>query len=233
MVDLNKNPIAMAVFDVAGTTAQDGGLVVEAFQSAMESMGIARGSAEMVRMTDYVNATMGERKIDVFLHLCDGDEVKANLAHDQFVDSYIALVKAGRLEEFDGMSALFTELRNRGTAVAITTGFPRDILDTVIDGLNWAPLIDFSVAASEVAQGRPAPDMIFRCIALYNKKFGTHISGDEIAVIGDTESDIKSGVSAGARVIAGVSTGAHSPDQLRIAGATHVLAGAVDLRTIC
>lgn len=136
----------MAVFDVAGTTAQDGGLVVEAFQSAMESMDVARGGAEMVRMTDYVNATMGERKIDVFLHLCDGDESKANLAHNRFVDSYIALVKAGRLEEFDGMSALFTELRDRGTAVAITTGFPRDILDTVIDGLKWAPLVDFSVA---------------------------------------------------------------------------------------
>ncbi len=233
MVDLKNNPIAMAVFDVAGTTAQDGGLVVEAFQSAMELMGVDRGSAEMDRMTDYVNATMGERKIDVFLHLCEGDEAKANLAHDRFVDRYIALVKAGRLEEFDGMSALFTDLRNGGTAVAITTGFPRDILDTVIDGLKWAPLIDFSVAASEVAQGRPAPDMIFRCIALYNKKFGAHISGDEIAVIGDTESDIKSGVSAGARIIVGVSTGAHKPDQLTGAGATHVLAGAVDLRTIC
>ncbi len=223
----------MAVFDVAGTTAQDGGLVVEAFQSAMESLGVDRGSAEMDRMTDYVNATMGERKIDVFTHLCEGDEEKANLAHDQFIDSYIALVKAGRLQEFDGISALFKELRSGGTAVAITTGFPRDILDTVIDGLKWAPLIDFSVAASEVEQGRPAPDMIFRCIALYNKKFGTHISGDEIAVIGDTESDMKSGVSAGAKIIVGVSTGAHKPDQLTSAGATHVLAGAVDLRTIC
>jgi phosphonatase-like hydrolase len=223
----------MAVFDVAGTTAQDGGLVVEAFQSAMESVGVDRGSAEMDRMTDYVNATMGERKIDVFTHLCEGDEEKANLAHDHFVDSYITLVKAGRLQEFDGISALFTELRDRRTAVAITTGFPRDILDTVIDGLKWAPLIDFSVAASEVEQGRPAPDMIFRCIALYNKKFGTQISGDEIAVIGDTESDIKSGVSAGARIIVGVSTGAHNPDQLTGAGATHVLAGAVNLRTIC
>ena len=89
----------MAVFDVAGTTAQDGGLVVEAFQSAMESLGVDRGSAEMDRMTDYVNATMGERKIDVFTHLCEGDEEKANLAHDQFIDSYIALVKAGRLKK--------------------------------------------------------------------------------------------------------------------------------------
>jgi phosphonatase-like hydrolase len=234
MVDLESvKPIALAIFDVAGTTAQDGGLVVEAFQSAMEVMGVARGSADMDRMTDYVNFTMGERKIDVFMHLCDGDSARADLAHDRFVESYIALVKAGRLEEFEGVSALFTKLRNGGTAVAITTGFPRDILDTVIAGLKWAPIIDFSVAADEVAHGRPAPDMIFRCLDLYNKKFGTHISGEDIAIIGDTESDMRSGVTAGAKIIAGVASGAHSPDQLSDAGATHVLGLATELPTIC
>ena len=143
MVDLSNSAIALAIFDVAGTTAQDGGLVVEAFQSAMESMGVARASADMDRMTDYVNATMGERKIDVFMHLCDGDRTRANTAHDRFVESYIALVKAGRLEEFSGISKLFRDLRGDGIAVAITTGFPRDILDNIIDGLKWEPLIDF------------------------------------------------------------------------------------------
>ena len=232
MVDLNNSSIALAIFDVAGTTAQDGGLVVEAFQSAMESMGVARGSADMDRMTDYVNATMGERKIDVFLHLCDGDRSRANIAHDRFVESYIALVKAGRLEEFSGISEFFHDLRDKGIAVAITTGFPRDILDNIIDGLKWAPLIDFSVAASEVAQGRPAPDMIFRCIELYNKKFGTHIAGDDIAVIGDTESDIRSGITAGAKLVVGVASGAHNPEQLFHVGATHVLNFATELPSI-
>ena len=232
MVNLNNSAIALAIFDVAGTTAQDGGLVVEAFQSAMESMGIARGSSDMDRMTDYVNATMGERKIDVFLHLCNGDRDAANLAHDRFVESYIGLVKDGRLEEFDGISKLFQELRDHGVAVAITTGFPRDILDSVIDGLKWAPCIDFSVAASEVAQGRPAPDMIFRAIDLYNKKFSAHLSGEDIAVIGDTESDIRSGITSGAKLVVGVASGAHNPEQLFYAGATHVLNFATELPSI-
>jgi phosphonatase-like hydrolase len=227
------NKIKLAVFDVAGTTAQDGGLVVEAFQSAMESMGIERLSAEMARMTDYVNATMGERKIDVFLHLCEGDYAKANIAHDRFVESYIGLVNAGKLEEFEGITHLFDRLRENGIAVAVTTGFPRDILDNIIDCLKWAPHIDFSVAASEVAMGRPAPDMIFRCIDLYNRRFNTHISAEDVAVIGDTESDMKSGVTAGAQLVVGVDTGTHTPEQLFHAGATHVLHGAVELPTIC
>ena len=227
------NKIKLAVFDLAGTTAQDGGLVVEAFQSAMESMGTDRQSAEMSKMTDYVIATMGERKIDVFMHLCDGDSAKANIAHDRFVESYIGLVNAGKLEEFEGVTQLFDRLRENGIAVAITTGFPRDILDRIIESLKWAPHIDFSVAASEVAAGRPAPDMIFRSIDLYNKRFNTSISAKDVAVIGDTESDMKSGVAAGAAIVAGVDTGTHAPNRLFNAGATHVLHGAVELPTIC
>jgi len=233
MVTINNNKIKMAVFDVAGTTARDGGLVVEAFENAMVSMGVTRGTPEMDQMVNYVNATMGERKIDVFLHLCDGDSVRANRAHEFFVESYIGLVKSGKLQEFDGVTKLFDELRENGIAVGITTGFPRDILDSVISGLNWAQHIDFSVAASEVVEGRPSPDMIFRCIVLYNKRFESHISAEDIAVIGDTESDMRAGVTAGAHIIAGVSTGTHSPEKLLQAGATHVLDGAVNILSIC
>lgn len=230
---MSEKKIKLAIFDVAGTTAQDDGLVVEAFQGAMVSMGATLGSPEMDQMTDYVNATMGQRKIDVFMHLCDGDRDRANSAHDRFVEGYIDLVKAGKLQEFEGVSRLFAELRESGIAVGITTGFPREILDSVIDGLKWSPTIDFSVASSEVAQGRPAPDMIFRTIDLYNRKFMTQISAEDVAVIGDTEADMQAGVTAGAQIIAGVSTGAHNPEQLFHAGATHVLEGAVHLTSIC
>ena len=223
----------MAIFDVAGTTVHDGGLVVQAFQSAMVSMGLTLGSPEIDQMVSYVNATMGERKIDVFMHLFNGDSLKANSAHDFFVESYIGLVKAGKLQEFDGVTKLFDLLRKNGMAVGITTGFPRDILDSVIEGLKWAPHIDFSVAASEVIEGRPAPDMVFRCIDLYNKQFPQQISAKDIAVIGDTESDMRAGVTSGAQIIAGVSTGAHNAEQLLRAGATHILIGAVQLLNIC
>lgn len=81
--------IRLAVFDVAGTTAHDDGLVVEAFQSAMISLGVGADTPELEKMTEYVNATMGERKIDVFTHLCEGDAERANLAHDAFIESYI------------------------------------------------------------------------------------------------------------------------------------------------
>ena len=94
----------LAIFDVAGTTAKDDGLVVKAFQLGITTLGVEMGSPEMTKMTEYVNATMGERKMDVFLHLLNGDKMKANMVHEKFISSYIRLVKDGELEEFDGIT---------------------------------------------------------------------------------------------------------------------------------
>ncbi|MEI7550187.1 MAG: HAD hydrolase-like protein [Actinomycetes bacterium] len=224
--------VALVVFDVAGTTAKDEGLVVEAFGRAIKSQDEAYSQTELDEKVEYVRATMGQRKIDVFMHLYNDDVVRATQAHDDFVSSYIQLIHEGRLEEFDGISDLFVSLRADGITVAITTGFPREILDPIIEVLEWREKIDISVAASEVAQGRPAPDMINRCIEIAEKSLNIVITADQVGVVGDTESDMRSAVAAGALYAIGVTTGEHSREQLEQAGATHVLSAATLIRTI-
>ena len=222
--------VKLVVLDVAGTTANDGGLVVKAFQMAMAD---TQPSAEkFASMTEYVIATMGERKIDVFMHLCNEDEQVAFAAHERFVISYTDLVAQGELVEFDGVSGFFRELRRRGIGIGITTGFPRAILDPIIYSLGWATLIDLSVAASEVDQGRPAPDMIFRALDIYNKAHGLDLHADQLAVAGDTESDMKAGVTAGAAIVLGVTSGAHSEMKLRATGASDISSTVLSLLTL-
>ncbi len=222
--------IRLVVLDVAGTTAQDDGLVVRAFQNAMEPENPTPD--ELAVMTEYVVATMGQRKIDVFMHLCNGDVEAAHRAHERFVTSYTDLVAEGELKEFDGVSDFFRELRKRGIGVGISTGFPREILDPIIYSLGWTDLIDVSVAASEVVAGRPAPDMIFRAIDLYNKTNNLDVSAAEVAVAGDTEADMKAGVTAGAAIVLGVTSGAQSEDELRAGGATDISASVISLLTL-
>ena len=224
--------VALVVFDVAGTTAKDEGLVVEAFERAIKSRDEAYSEAELGEKVEYVRATMGQRKIDVFMHLYNGDAGKAAQAHDDFVSAYIELIDEGRLEEFPGISQLFASLRSDGILVAITTGFPREILDPIIDALGWHDKIDIAVAASEVAQGRPAPDMINRCIEIAKKSLNIVIRADQVCVVGDTESDMRSAVAAGALYAIGVTTGEHTREQLERAGATQVLSSATSIRTI-
>ncbi len=213
--------IKLAIFDVAGTTAKDDGLVVQAFQDAISASGYS--AQEVEKMTEYVNATMGQRKIDVFTHLCNGDLKKSEAMHEDFVSAYTSIVQRGGLEEFEGISDFFRELRSAGVGIGITTGFPREILDPILAGLNWNELIDLSVAASEVPRGRPAPDMVLRSIEIYNQMNGGEITPAQVAVIGDTPSDVESGLSAGAALTIAVTSGAFDRAALEQLGATHVL----------
>ena len=51
---------------------------------------------------------------------------------------------------------------------------------------------------------------------------------DNVAVLGDTSTDVDSALRAGAAIAAGTLTGAHSEEELRAAGATHVVGSVVD-----
>jgi len=224
--------IKLAIFDVAGTTAKDDGLVLKAFQLAISTVGVSPDSPEMATMSAYVNATMGERKIDVFLHLFDGDRIKADLVHDAFISSYLNLIKVGELEEFEGVTQFFADLHAENIGIALTTGFPREILDVIIDSLNWRSIIDVSVAASEVPHGRPAPDMVLKAIQIFNTDKAPHLSPADVVVIGDTQSDMQSGIRSGARYVVGVTSGAHTKEELIAAGATSVIESATQLLTV-
>ena len=51
----------------------------------------------------------------------------------------------------------------------------------------------------------------------------------ELAVVGDTASDVESGLRAGAGLVVGVLTGSGTRDELEQAGAPHVLDSVADL----
>jgi phosphoglycolate phosphatase-like HAD superfamily hydrolase len=71
-------------------------------------------------------------------------------------------------------------------------------------------VIDVSIASDEVQKGRPEPYMIQKAMEL----MGIYDAYD-VLNIGDTPSDLKSGVKAGCRLSLGVTNGTHSHDQLK------------------
>ena len=222
----------LVLLDVAGTTVVDNGIVVRAFLDGMSNSKISVSDSQLETMVDYVNQTMGQRKIDVFLNLFDGDEDKANLLHQEFIKAHEKLVKEGIVEPIPGVVDLFLNLKYQGLRVGLTTGFPREILGQIISAFNWGKYLDVTVAASEVPKGRPAPDMILRGISLIKKGYGIDASNGNTAVVGDTPSDMMSGVAAKCKLIVGVKSGIGTEDELIQAGATHVLTDATHLLSI-
>jgi phosphonatase-like hydrolase len=109
-------------------------------------------------------------------------------------------------------------MRECGMQVCLATGFGRHTQNMVLESLGWMGLADLSLCPADAGRGRPYPDMILTALLALDLD-----DVREVAVIGDTSSDMLSGVRSGASLIAGVLTGSHSEATLRAAGASVVV----------
>lgn len=217
-------PITLAVLDMAGTTITDDGLVERAFLAANEAEQLAADDDALEAMLEYVRVTMGYSKIVVFRHLAGGDEDKAQRANAAFESAYRQIVADGAAEEIPGAAAVMAALRNAGVKIAMTTGFAVETQTALLDSLGWSDIADVTLTPAQAGRGRPFPDMALAALIATETD-----SVANMIVVGDTANDILTGVRSGAAAAIGVLTGAHTEQQLKDAGATHVLASIAEL----
>lgn len=218
--------VEMVAFDVAGTTLNDDGIVIAAFKNAFEKTQPELWPTQGAAWTKYAIDTMGQSKIHVFTELL-GDREKAHQANIAFEESYIREITQSGATPMTGAEELFKDLKKRGIAVVLTTGFSRSTLDILLETLNWENLIDLSVTPSEVERGRPHPDMLN--FAAQELMITNPIN---TMVVGDTAADMQAGISYGAAQIIGVLSGAHNFQTLHEAGATSVVNSVADLASL-
>jgi phosphonatase-like hydrolase len=219
-------PYELVVLDMAGTTVRDDGVVERAFQRAHERTGVAdRMSADDA--LQYVRDTMGQSKLDVFLHLSGGDAARAEEAVRAFEGAYAELIREEGVDPIPGAHELLEDLRDAGIAVVLTTGFAPVTRDAILDGLGWGGLVEAALSPVDVGRGRPAPDLVLGAALRARVS-----SVAAIAVAGDTASDIGSGIAAGAGLVVGVLSGAHDRATLEQAGAHAVIDDVSGLRDL-
>lgn len=214
---------ALVVMDMAGTTVVDDGIVEAAFQRAAERTGVV-ASLTADEALQYVRDTMGQSKIDVFTHLADGDRAAAEAATAAFEAAYVELIAERGVDPIDGAAATLETLRAAGIPVVLTTGFAPVTRDAILDQLGWADEISGAFSPADVGRGRPAPDLVLAA--------ALHVGVPSVAavvVVGDTASDIGSGLAAGAGRVIGVLTGAHDRATLEGAGAHDVIDSITEL----
>ena len=219
--------ISLVVFDMAGTTVEDSGLVQQSFLAADSHAGLSKTDADREEMLRYVSDTMGQSKIVVFRHLARGNEEQAQAANKEFERCYSQLVAEGNCSAIPGAEDAITSLRSRGIKTALTTGFARETQTAIIDALGWHDLADLVLCPEPGMRGRPYPDMPLTALMRTETD-----SVRSMVVLGDTSSDVISGLRAGARASIGVLTGAHDKGQLADAGATHIIDSVADLPSL-
>jgi phosphoglycolate phosphatase len=110
-------------------------------------------------------------------------------------------------------------LRTSGIRVALSSGLPACTHACLMDALAWHEAADAVIRVDD-------PDA--NPVVVAAEALGV----DEptlIATVGDSAFDIDRGRRAGASLVAGVLTGAHTAERLRAAGATHLLPTAMSL----
>jgi phosphonatase-like hydrolase len=216
-------PIRLAALDMAGTTVADEGAVEEAFQAALDAVGLVAGDL-MDDPGAYIRRTMGQSKITVFTELLGGDRHRAEAANAAFEAAFDQAVARGEVAELRGAVDTFAALRAGGVRLCLTTGFSPATRDRIIASLGWEGLVDLVLSPADAGRGRPWPDMILTAVLRLRID-----DVAEVAVAGDTTSDLIAGTRAGASVVAGVLTGAHSAEELGRAPHTHLLGSVAEL----
>lgn len=213
--------LKLMVFDMAGTTIEDGGQVPAAFNAALGECGIALSD-------DQLADVRGAAKRDAIDALVA--RFGAPAWQGRSGEVYASFVKHLEREFAKGIACIpgaestFAWLRERGTRIALTTGFDRDTARLLIDALGWRKLADAFICGDDVTRGRPAPYMIFRAM---------EATGVEdvrtVGVIGDTVLDLQAGANAGVKLNIGVLSGAHDRTRLAAQPHTHLIASVAAL----
>ena len=211
--------IELVVFDMAGTTVDEGNVVYKTVREAINSAGY-RFTQEQVQA-----AGAGKEKSQAIRDVLrlDGrphgeDEVLQIFANfkQRLELAYAEL----NVQPHAGATELFEALHGRGIKVALNTGYDRSTAESLIDKIGWTigNEIDVLVTASDVENGRPAPDMIHKAMVATRMR-----AANAVVKVGDSAIDIEEGHNANCGLTFGITTGAQTRSQLLSANPTAVI----------
>jgi len=208
---------SMVVFDMAGTTVDENNVVYKTLQAAIVNAGI------QVTLDDVLLHGAGKEKLqaikDVLVSLGHETTLAQEIYHYFIVELENAYLNL-EVTPCPNAETVFALLKKQEIKVVLNTGYNRATATGLLSKLNWieGKDIDLLVTASDVANNRPAPDMIDYAI----KHFAI-ADPTTVIKVGDSAIDIEEGKNAGCGKTFGVTTGAQTREQIQVADTTAVV----------
>jgi len=209
--------LKLVVFDMAGTTVDDGidsvPLVLKSYDDAFRRYGVT------VPM-EVLNEQRGKDKWAVIREL--GGE-RAKEIYTFFIN--VLLENTDRVGEVPDASGVFRFLRGKGIRVALNTGFPQKVAEGILEHLGWERegLIDAWTCSEAEGKSRPDPAMIHALMVRLDVE-----DPRKVVKIDDTAKGIEEGLNAGV-VTLGVLTGTQTRERLLQAKPHGILESVRDL----
>jgi phosphonatase-like hydrolase len=213
----------LIALDVGGTILQDHGDVVDSLRNAMARREIVVSAADICPWR-------GAAKRAVIRHFVDLQS-KRNEAGRQTLSAEIYRMFVEQVNEayktvppVEGAEEAIRKLRENGYLVATTTGFDREIVMPIFRRLGWEKYFAAMVASDDVAEGRPAPYMLFHAMETARVN-----SVADVMAVGDTPLDLQAASNAGVRGMVGVLTGVGTAEVLRKEPHTDIIPSVANL----
>ena len=200
--------IKLLVFDMAGTTIKENGIVNRTLFHTIQKLGHPVDQLE-------VDSWQGLNKYDVLAKYTvdKSDSEKMNiysefndtLKCEYFIANHVQLVD-------DKLPDIFENIRNRNIKIALNTEYNYEIQNMIVERLQMGRYIDDYISSDMVESGRPLPYMINR---LMERNKISHPS--QVIKFGDTKMDILEGINAKCRASIGVLSGSGGEYDFKLA----------------
>ncbi len=220
--------IEMAVFDMAGTVINEHNIVYKTLHQSLKEAGV-----DVDYETVLLNGAGKEKKqalIDILKILsANYDLAFVDRCYRRFREMLSHAYLHNEISQQPGADETFAFLQEKGIRIVLNTGYDRSTAEDLIDRLDWriGESFDFLVTASDVFASRPAPEMIQLAMSHFMIKHPYFV-----IKVGDSIIDIEEGRNADCRYVIGITTGAHTREQLSRAKPTHIIDRLTELRKI-
>ncbi|KQM67304.1 HAD family hydrolase [Pedobacter sp. Leaf216] len=211
--------IKMVVFDMAGTTINENNLVYKTLMNAINAAGFNYSLDQVLAVAAGKEKREAIRSV---LRTYEGnfEESVVGDIYDEFIGKLKLAYEKEDISGQPGAIELFKKLREKEIISVLNTGYDRSTATAILDKIGWKAGVDFDtlITASDVSQNRPEPDMIL----LAMKQHGIN-DGKLVVKVGDSNIDIEEGQNAGCGLSIGITTGAHTQEQLEEANPDAVI----------
>ena len=211
--------VEMVIFDMAGTTINEDNIVYKTLQKAINSFGIE------VDLPSVLAIGAGQEKLNAIqdiikVHGNETDLDKADAIFKQFLLMLATAYEEFAIEAMKNAESVLLSLRNNNILVVLNTGYDKNTANFILEKINWRQFYhyDLLVTASDVKKSRPAPDMIQFAMNLFSIE-----DPKKIVKVGDSRIDIEEGKNANCLYSIGITTGAHTKEQLQNASPDFII----------
>ena len=220
-----SNEIKMVVFDMAGTTVNENNIVYKSLHKAISESSFSISQEQVTEHAAGREKIQAIRSIlSTFFHI-DNEEMVMNI-YKNFIRDLGKAYQTEKPVPQNYAEEVFRLLKMRNIIIVLNTGYDRATAENILSLLGWktGQQIDALVTASDVDKKRPDPAMIYFAMKCFDITDCL-----EVIKVGDSAIDIQEGQNAGCQLNIGITTGAHSFEQLRSASPDYIINDLMEL----